>query len=460
MPVIKSRNRQSADSLSPTAASRSATPSASTPPPSTRASTRATPNKFLPDWVEPEPTAPVPGVNGFALGVLPPPQYAAKNRKGLKIAFNKKGVTSSPAPIDLDLGDGGMTPVHTVDQGESSGAQAKISGSKPVKARRQTKRALVDDKASRPVSLVSESENSDGALHAAYDPSSGSDNDENDDNAERSKSSLKSRRKDKESSASDGTLEDIDDGDEEILTVSGSSSPPNKILISKAKPPHHMNGYTTATVDTNDATKIKLKFQKTFDDYFVKSSVEREKPAPKSYYTSMESTTLPLPALKFRHSAQSALYDNVTDNNKASQSKRQRGFQMTMPLTPDNYSKKPRGRVPVTNDLDGNSRTTPVSGSDEQGSRSRSGTLSSSIPEPPASSSQTLPSEATASKLTSSRESSEDTPNLSKTKTPRAEKNRAAEDVIEVAGESKKRAAAEATPPPEGRKRPKRVKIS
>ncbi|KAK9371174.1 hypothetical protein V1509DRAFT_613833 [Lipomyces kononenkoae] len=191
------------------------------------------PNKST--WTEPPPSVPVPGYGGFALGVLPP----AKPKKQSGSAATSRVATGTVTPNQEGSPDTGA------DDGTFPHPVSKS------KAKKQS------------------------VSHSAT-PVNGSATSSNG-NAHRTRSSSRSQY-----AASSLTWrdlsgeEDTEVGEVDDDEIMSDSPPPPKILISKVKgSPRTFDTVKSAELDPTKETKIKLKFQKTFDDYFVKSSVLR-----------------------------------------------------------------------------------------------------------------------------------------------------------------------------------------
>ncbi|KAK9484552.1 hypothetical protein V1527DRAFT_469611 [Lipomyces starkeyi] len=193
------------------------------------------PNKSA--WTEPPPSVPVPGYGGFALGVAPPAKLKQKEKKAGSGPASR-GTTGTVTPDqrgspDMGTDDGAF--LHPAAKSKAkkqsvSQSATPVNGSTPASngSTRRT-RSL-----SKP--------------QYAVDP-------------------LPSR----DESGEETEVVDLDE-DENV----SDSPPPPKILISKVKgSAGAYNAVKSAELDPSKETKIKLKFQKTFDDYFVKSSVIR-----------------------------------------------------------------------------------------------------------------------------------------------------------------------------------------
>ncbi|KAK9238135.1 hypothetical protein V1525DRAFT_342265 [Lipomyces kononenkoae] len=192
------------------------------------------PNKS--SWAEPPPSDPVPGYGGFALGVLPP----AKPNKKSGSAAASRVATGTVTPNQ------GASPDTGADDGTFS---------LPV-TKSKTKKQSVSQSATP---INGSTPGSNGNLRRTRSLSK----------SEYTVNPLTSR----DASGEDTEVADADVDEDEIMS---DSPPPPKILISKVKgSPGTYNAVKSAELDPSKETKIKLKFQKTFDDYFVRSSLLR-----------------------------------------------------------------------------------------------------------------------------------------------------------------------------------------
>ncbi|KAK9244677.1 hypothetical protein V1506DRAFT_578160 [Lipomyces tetrasporus] len=188
-------------------------------------------------WTEPPPSVPIPGYGGFALGVHPPAKVKQKDRKAISAATSR-ATTGTVTPDQRG----------SPDTGTDDGAYSHPSEKSKAKEKRVSKSATPLN-GSTPASTGSTRRTrSLGKPQYAVDP-------------------LRSR----EESGEETEAVDLDEDE-----VMSDSPPPPKILISKVKGPAvDFDTVKSAELDPSKETKIKLKFQRTFDDYFVKSSIVR-----------------------------------------------------------------------------------------------------------------------------------------------------------------------------------------
>ncbi|KAK9456557.1 hypothetical protein V1511DRAFT_509241 [Dipodascopsis uninucleata] len=236
-----------------------------------------------PSWSEPPPSIPIPGYNGFALGLAPPVKQSKRERK----------VQNGGTSITLSASS---TPDQRRSPTRSSGSSERVPKSRRTYTSAKSTPVQTDN---------SEITNGESSMM----------------------SDVNAMDLETEDGLAVGSSED-EVQTPLILDTSGNSTPPDtetstpvsKTIVvrntsrkSKVSP----ESSQSPDSDVHQESKIKLKFQKRFDDYCVKSSVLRH-----TAKTLDDNSTENIPRLRVKLSAQKSEREDDSDSEKVPNKRR------------------------------------------------------------------------------------------------------------------------------------------